>query len=69
MGRQVKIGYVAPLTGPLAAMAVPDKYCVEHFEKVIGDGLVLGDGKKHPIRFWSKMASPTPTGRVKWPET
>jgi branched-chain amino acid transport system substrate-binding protein len=49
VGREIKIGYVAPLTGPLAAMAIPDKYCWEHFEKVVGDGLVLGDGKKHPI--------------------
>ena len=29
MGREVKIGFVTPLTGGLASFGVPDKYCVE----------------------------------------
>ncbi len=49
MGREIKIGFVTPLTGALASFGVPDKYCVERAAEAIGDGLVLGDGLKHPI--------------------
>ena len=28
-GREIKIGFVAPLTGSLASFGVPDKYCAE----------------------------------------
>ena len=49
MGREVKIGFVTPLTGALASFGVPDKYCVERAQEAIGDGVVLGDGQKHPI--------------------
>ena len=49
MGREVKIGFVTPITGGLASFGVPDDYCVERAKEAIGDGLVLGDGLKHPI--------------------
>lgn len=49
MGREIKLGFVAPLTGPLASFGVPDTYCADRWKEAIGDGLVLGDGKKHPI--------------------
>ena len=29
LGRELKIGFVTPLTGALASFGVPDKYCVE----------------------------------------
>jgi branched-chain amino acid transport system substrate-binding protein len=48
-GREIKIGFVTPLTGGLASFGVPDKYCVERALEAIGDGVVLGNGKKHPI--------------------
>ncbi len=48
-GREIKIGFVAPLTGGLASFGVPDQYCADRASQAIGDGLVLGDGKKHPI--------------------
>ena len=48
-GREIKIGFVTPLTGPLASFGIPDKYCVERATEAIGDGVVCGDGKKHPI--------------------
>ncbi len=50
-GREVKIGYVTPITGPIAAFGMADKFCVDLWGAAIGDGLVLGDGKKHPIKF------------------
>jgi branched-chain amino acid transport system substrate-binding protein len=49
MGAEIKLGFVTPLTGPLASFGVPDQYCVERWKEYIGDGLVLGDGKKHPV--------------------
>jgi branched-chain amino acid transport system substrate-binding protein len=48
-GREIKLGFVSPQTGALASFGVPDKYCVERWSEAIGDGLVLGDGQKHPI--------------------
>ncbi|MBN1629723.1 MAG: ABC transporter substrate-binding protein, partial [Thermoleophilia bacterium] len=51
MGREVKIGFVTPITGGIAAMGMADQFCVDQWVKAIGDGLVCGDGKKHPIKF------------------
>ena len=48
-GREVKLGFVTPQTGSLASFGVADKYCVDLFKTIVGDGLVLGDGSKHPI--------------------
>ncbi len=33
----------------LASFGVPDKYCAERWREYCGDGLVCGDGKKHPV--------------------
>ena len=51
MGREVKIGFITPQTGPLASFGVPDKYCVDRATEAIGDGIVCGDGKKHPVKI------------------
>jgi branched-chain amino acid transport system substrate-binding protein len=51
MGRELKIGFVTPLTGPLASFGIPDQYCVERAEEAIGDGVLCGDGQKHPIKI------------------
>ena len=40
MGAEVKIGFVSPLTGPLADFGLPDKYCVDKWKAYIGDGIV-----------------------------
>ena len=50
-GREIKLGFVTPLTGALASFAASDSYCVERWKEVVGDGLPCGDGKKHPISF------------------
>ncbi len=49
-GREIKVGFVTPLTGSLAAFGVSDKWCVEKWMAFVGDGQVLGDGQKHPIK-------------------
>jgi len=51
VGREIKIGYVSPLTGPIAAFGLADKFCIGLWSAAIGDGLVLGDGQKHVIKF------------------
>ncbi len=54
VGREVKIGFVTPQTGGLASFGVPDKYCVERAQEAIGDGIVCGDGLKHPVTIITK---------------
>jgi len=51
MGDEVKIGFVAPLTGGLASFGVPDTYCVDRWKEAVADGIVCRDGKKHPVAF------------------
>ena len=48
-GREIKLGFVMPHTGGLASFGIPDTYCVTRWTEAIGDGMVLGDGQKHPI--------------------
>jgi branched-chain amino acid transport system substrate-binding protein len=48
-GREVKIGFVSPLTGNISNFGVPDKYCVDRASEAFGEGVVLGDGKKHKV--------------------
>jgi branched-chain amino acid transport system substrate-binding protein len=50
-GRTIKVGFVAPLTGPLAAFGEADKFCVQQWEESVKDGLQCGDGQTHPIEF------------------
>ena len=49
VGRPVKLGYVVPITGPLAPFAAAGKWALKHFEDAIGEGLVLGDKMMHPF--------------------
>jgi len=50
-GRTIKIGFVAPLTGPLAPFGEADTFCVEEWKASVKDGLKCGDGQVHPIEF------------------
>ena len=50
-GREIKVGFVTPLTGPLASFGVPDAWCVKQWEASVKDGLKCGDGQVHPIKF------------------
>jgi branched-chain amino acid transport system substrate-binding protein len=49
-GRPVKIGYIVPITGPLASFSSGAKWAQKHFEDAIGDGIVFGDKMKHPVQ-------------------
>jgi len=48
-GREIKLGFVDPATGPAAAFGIAGKYIVERWNEAVKDGLVCGDGMNHPI--------------------
>jgi branched-chain amino acid transport system substrate-binding protein len=48
-GREIKVGFVDSITGPLAGFGIPGNWCVERWREAVKDGLVCGDGKNHPI--------------------
>lgn len=48
-GDELRVGMVSTLTGSLAAFAGPDRYLVDRWKDIAADGIVCGDGKKHPI--------------------
>jgi len=50
-GREIKVGFVTPLTGPLASFGIPDAWCVKQWEAAVKDGLKCGDGQTHPIKI------------------
>ena len=45
-GREIKIGFVAPLTGALASFGVPDKYCADRATKAFGDGFSAATARR-----------------------
>ena len=53
-GRTIKVGFVAPLTGPLAAFGETDQFCVKEWEKAVKGGVKCGDGQTHPIEIITK---------------
>jgi len=53
-GREVKIGVVSPQTGSLAVFGIADKWSADLTQRSVADGLVLSDGKKHPISIVSR---------------
>jgi branched-chain amino acid transport system substrate-binding protein len=50
-GRTLKVGFVSPLTGPLAPFGEADTWCVDQWKAYVKDGLQCGDGQVHPIEF------------------
>jgi branched-chain amino acid transport system substrate-binding protein len=46
---EIKVGFVSALTGSMAAFGKPDRYLVDRWKEAVADGLVCGDGKKHPV--------------------
>jgi branched-chain amino acid transport system substrate-binding protein len=49
-GREIKLGWVAPQTGPLAVFGIPDTYCADYLTELTAEGVICGDGKNHPIK-------------------
>jgi branched-chain amino acid transport system substrate-binding protein len=50
-GRVIKVGFVDPITGPLAAFGVAGSYCVAKWQADTAGGVVLGDGQNHTFEI------------------
>ena len=63
--RRIKIGYVSPQTGPLAAFGEADKFVIGEVQKLLKDGLTLG-GRKHPMQVVVRdsQSNPNRAGEV-----
>jgi branched-chain amino acid transport system substrate-binding protein len=66
VGREIKLGFVTPTTGGLASFGVPDGYCVNLAKEAYADGIVCGDGLKHPINIVVRdsQSDPNRAGQV-----
>jgi branched-chain amino acid transport system substrate-binding protein len=53
-GREIKVGFVAPLTGALATFGKADEYCLKRWQESVTNGLVCGDGQNHPVKIIMK---------------
>lgn len=58
-GNTIKIGYVSPQTGPLAAFAEPDKFTLEQVRKAVSGGIVVA-GKKYAVEIIYKDSQSSP---------
>jgi branched-chain amino acid transport system substrate-binding protein len=50
-GRTIKVGFVSPLTGPLATFGELDQFIVSQWNAAVKDGVKCGDGQTHPIQI------------------
>jgi branched-chain amino acid transport system substrate-binding protein len=50
-GREVTVGVVSPQTGALAVFGIADKWSADLVNKKLANGMVLGDGKQHPVKI------------------
>ncbi len=57
--RTIKIGYVSPQTGALAAFADADGYVVSTMRKQLANGITIG-GKKYPVEIIVKDSQSNP---------
>ena len=55
----IKLGYVSPQTGPLAAFAEADSFVIDGFKTAIGNGIDIG-GSVHPVEVVVKDSQSNP---------
>ncbi|MBL1240459.1 MAG: ABC transporter substrate-binding protein [OCS116 cluster bacterium] len=58
-GRELKIGFVSPKTGPVAAFGASDDYVLAGVRKAIGEGIMI-NGELYPIRIIEKDSQSNP---------
>ncbi|MFV0464412.1 MAG: ABC transporter substrate-binding protein [Nostocoides sp.] len=58
-GRELKIGYVTPQTGALAAFGEADSYVIEALTPILAKGLKIGDAT-HPVKVIVKDSQSDP---------
>src|SRR5690606_22376583 len=57
--KTIKLGYVSPQTGPLAAFAEADNFIISNFQQTVKDGLAIG-GKTYPVEVVVKDSQSNP---------
>ena len=50
-GRTIKVGFVSPVTGALAAFGEADSYCVKRWNEAVKGGIKTADGVTHPVEI------------------
>ena len=50
-GRTIKVGFVSPQTGALAAFGEADSFCVKSWNEAIKSGITTADGVNHPVEI------------------
>ena len=68
-GRPIKIGYVSPQTGPLAAFGEADKFVLGGIQQAFKGGLTIAGQEPSGRRSSSRTASRTRTARARSPPT
>lgn len=58
-GSTIRVGYVSPQTGPLAAFAEPDRFTLEQVRKAVAGGITIG-GKKYAVEIIYKDSQSNP---------
>ena len=59
-GRAIKIGFVSPQTGPIAAFGEADEFVVNGVRQALKDGLTI-NGVKHPVTIVVKDSQSNPS--------
>jgi branched-chain amino acid transport system substrate-binding protein len=59
-GKAIKIGFVSPQTGPIAAFGEADGYIVDGVRSALKDGITIG-GVKHPVTIVVKDSQSNPS--------
>ncbi len=62
-GRELKVGIVVPMTGPLAEFGAPTKYLTEKVREVTEGKIVTKDGKEH-VLTWIENDSQSDSNRA-----
>ena len=57
--RALRVGFVSPQTGPLAAFGEADRWTIEALQKTLVDGVIV-NGKRHPIQVILKDSQSNP---------
>jgi branched-chain amino acid transport system substrate-binding protein len=58
-GNEIRVGWVSPTTGPIAAFGSADEYILKVVREVIGDGIEV-NGTTYPVRIITKDSQSNP---------
>ena len=59
-GREIKVGFVSPKTGPIAAFASSDDFVLSGMNSLLKDGIEIA-GKTHPVKIIVKDSQSNPS--------